>query len=466
MTNAALASIEASRNAGILATSVSMEGANALVSSTTSSSTGSATSAGSCVSTSSNALNYRPTANAVPLATFADSTQQQQQDMNGNMAATALLHSKTLKQHLPNSQNLATFNMKKVLQAQSCCSLQRAEVENMWNAAAAALANRSNYNNGNNGSSSSNNNANAGTVAATSSPTLIMPNGRKLSNVACHSATPATSRKSKNISPTLTLSGNSTATALALQSSGAAETFGSRYLKQQQSYYKKGCPLCGKFRYDQDNISSTLSISIESDLEQSGNSEQQKEDNAAENAAVQLDNASSELQHMDDEEENDDEDVDYEEETCSCVKAKQQQQTQRKQASKHRNSKKTYQKLDNGEQETNNNNEENHINTSVQHNSRVTAESNSEENQDHVNNNNNDSNEQPTTSAAANERNNGNPSTTLSSASSTNESCLANVNLDCINENGLISLDMSKIIDKTGLPTYDAAIKLESSGYV
>lgn len=41
-----------------------------------------------------------------------------------------------------------------------------------------------------------------------------------------------------------------------------------------------------------------------------------------------------------------------------------------------------------------------------------------------------------------------------------------NVNLETFNENGLIRMDMSQIIDQTGLPTYEAAIKLESSGYV
>lgn len=40
------------------------------------------------------------------------------------------------------------------------------------------------------------------------------------------------------------------------------------------------------------------------------------------------------------------------------------------------------------------------------------------------------------------------------------------VNLDTINGNGLIRLDMSQIIDQTGLPTYEAALKLKSSGYV
>lgn len=35
-----------------------------------------------------------------------------------------------------------------------------------------------------------------------------------------------------------------------------------------------------------------------------------------------------------------------------------------------------------------------------------------------------------------------------------------------ISDNGLIRLDMSQIIDQTGLPTYEAAIKLDTSGYV
>jgi hypothetical protein len=38
--------------------------------------------------------------------------------------------------------------------------------------------------------------------------------------------------------------------------------------------------------------------------------------------------------------------------------------------------------------------------------------------------------------------------------------------LSTINQNGLIRLDMSKIIDQTGLPTYEAALHLKSSGYV
>lgn len=43
---------------------------------------------------------------------------------------------------------------------------------------------------------------------------------------------------------------------------------------------------------------------------------------------------------------------------------------------------------------------------------------------------------------------------------------VATINLETISRNGLIRLDMSQIIDQTGLPTYEAALKLKSSGYV
>lgn len=68
--------------------------------------------------------------------------------------------------------------------------------------------------------------------------------------------------------------------------------------------------------------------------------------------------------------------------------------------------------------------------------------------------------------------------TTTSSDMWTEESCAncaaqisdrANNNtadFDHLNGNGIVRMDMSKIIDSTGLPTYDAALKLESCGYV
>lgn len=70
--------------------------------------------------------------------------------------------------------------------------------------------------------------------------------------------------------------------------------------------------------------------------------------------------------------------------------------------------------------------------------------------------------------------NNNNNDTTLTTAANSddtndsNNNATANTSVDLqqINENGIIRLDMSQIIDSTGLPTYEAAIKLEQSGYV
>lgn len=38
--------------------------------------------------------------------------------------------------------------------------------------------------------------------------------------------------------------------------------------------------------------------------------------------------------------------------------------------------------------------------------------------------------------------------------------------IDLIRSNGIIKLDMSRIMDNTGLPTYEAALKLKSSNYI
>lgn len=47
-----------------------------------------------------------------------------------------------------------------------------------------------------------------------------------------------------------------------------------------------------------------------------------------------------------------------------------------------------------------------------------------------------------------------------------NQDADSTIELSSINNNGVIRVDMSQIIDRTGLPTYEAALKLESSGYV
>lgn len=66
------------------------------------------------------------------------------------------------------------------------------------------------------------------------------------------------------------------------------------------------------------------------------------------------------------------------------------------------------------------------------------------------------SNDTTTTTATSDDTNDNNNNATVNTG----------VDLQQINENGIIRLDMSQIIDSTGLPTYEAAIKLEQSGYV
>lgn len=78
-------------------------------------------------------------------------------------------------------------------------------------------------------------------------------------------------------------------------------------------------------------------------------------------------------------------------------------------------------------------------------------------------NNNNDSNglSSATTTTTSNDDTNDDNNNNATVNTTTNT-----VDLQQINENGIIRLDMSQIIDSTGLPTYEAAIKLEQSGYV
>jgi hypothetical protein len=42
----------------------------------------------------------------------------------------------------------------------------------------------------------------------------------------------------------------------------------------------------------------------------------------------------------------------------------------------------------------------------------------------------------------------------------------SSIALDLIRASGIIKLDMSRIMDQTGLPTYEAALKLKSSNYI
>uniref|UniRef100_A0A182MQ16 Uncharacterized protein n=1 Tax=Anopheles culicifacies TaxID=139723 RepID=A0A182MQ16_9DIPT len=70
--------------------------------------------------------------------------------------------------------------------------------------------------------------------------------------------------------------------------------------------------------------------------------------------------------------------------------------------------------------------------------------------------------EQSTTLVEDHTNGNSAPVMTRNSCSDTEPSGIRSL----LNDNGLVRLDMSQIIDNTGLPTYEAALKLESSGYV
>lgn len=81
---------------------------------------------------------------------------------------------------------------------------------------------------------------------------------------------------------------------------------------------------------------------------------------------------------------------------------------------------------------------------------------------DRLNNNHDDDDEEETEVNAGN-----NNATTSTSDANGNFISESDENaLDMINAKGVIKLDMSRIIDPTGLPTYEAALKLKSSSYI
>ncbi|CAD7014195.1 unnamed protein product [Ceratitis capitata] len=139
-----------------------------------------------------------------------------------------------------NNNNPPFLNMKKVLNAQSCCSLQRAEVENMWNAAAAAVAVRASH--------------------ATSSPCGVA--SQTADNTATTSSSVSTNGTNNNghnhLSPKL-LARKSLPLPLTLPAKLTTRAGARRYLPHHSTYYRRGCPLCGKFRYDVEDDSLTLS---------------------------------------------------------------------------------------------------------------------------------------------------------------------------------------------------------------
>lgn len=73
----------------------------------------------------------------------------------------------------------------------------------------------------------------------------------------------------------------------------------------------------------------------------------------------------------------------------------------------------------------------------------------------------NNNNEPNTASTSADDNGNN-----IEELNNNNDGDGSSVDLDIIKANGIIKLDMSRIMDHTGLPTYEAALKLKSSNYI
>ncbi|KAI8040114.1 neurogenic protein mastermind [Drosophila gunungcola] len=244
---------------------------------------------------------------------------------------------------------LVNKQLQLALNAQSCCSLQRAEVESMWNAAAAAVAARS---------------------------------GNCLEMETLQVCKPA----AQNI---------------------RLNTFGRRYLQQSHqhsaNHYRRGCPLCGKFRYEgeAEDEPLTAALSVESGLNMSGRREEPA--------------------------------------LCPCPSD-----------------------IDNGNHISGDAQQEDEANGNVQE-----CSTRDDSIPSIPTNAVNDENDNAATSdSPATSQNDKGPEMEVEQELDQAMGQQVEQDLNNINENGIISLDMSKIIDRSGLPTYEGAIKLESSGYV
>ncbi|KAH8347998.1 hypothetical protein KR084_002968 [Drosophila pseudotakahashii] len=273
---------------------------------------------------------------------------------------------------------LVNKQLQLALNAQSCCSLQRAEVESMWNAAAAAVAARS---------------------------------GNCLEMETLQVRKPA-----QNI---------------------RLNTFGRRYLQQSHqhsgNHYRRGCPLCGKFRYEGEPEDEPLTaLSVESGLNMGGRREEEEEDgptlcpcpsdldngnHISADALQDEANGNVELPAVDDDEPPPQNEaipitaVNDENDNAAASDTPSTSETPAATSQTTRISQTSHTSSDGRQLETE---------AEVEVDGDGGQATGRQEEQD----------------------------------------------LNNINENGIISLDMSKIIDRSGLPTYEGAIKLESSGYV
>ncbi|KAH8280541.1 hypothetical protein KR018_009482 [Drosophila ironensis] len=275
---------------------------------------------------------------------------------------------------------LVNKQLQLALNAQSCCSLQRAEVESMWNAAAAAVAARS----GN----------------CLEMEVLQPPPSLPL-------ALQARKPQAQNL---------------------RLNTFGRRYLQQSHqhsgNHYRRGCPLCGKFRYEVEADDEPLTaLSVESGLNMGRRAEPEERAEEAGTGGCPCPSDSENGNHI----------------ACDL----------------------TLQDAANG-------NVEAAIEASAAppEEPPVTRAVNDE------NDNAATSDSPPATSSGGNNGDQMDSQQISELAAGSSDHRAAEVlgaeaaDLNTINENGIISLDMSKIIDRSGLPTYEGAIKLESSGYV
>lgn len=330
-------------------------------------------------------------------------------DSNGNLS----------NKQVPTLRNAPNplLSMKNVLNAQSCCSLQRAEVENMWNAAAAAVAARGA------------NHRSVGLMSTMEAPRKSLPSSYAGAKLTVHE-------------------------------------LGRRYLQPGGSnvYYRRGCPLCGKFRHD---VVDTLSLSTESGLDETVlnnsnlSSSQHNNNNSSESLTRQSmsvsDTSNNKATNICSQGFNENDNcLDLTNSECICLPSN---------------------RAANADVKCSNSNDENgntNITTTfncqdVPSTSRAipTAAGSSSPIHELVATTPPDSIFLPSLPAEANvntnDNNNSNNNNNDAKAESSTET---KNNLDAINDNGIIRVDMSKIMDTTGLPHYDAALKLESSGYV
>lgn len=380
-----------------------------------------------------------------------------------------------------NSNSAAFFNMKKALNAQSCCSLQRAEVENMWNAAAAAVAVRASH-----ATSSP-----CGAASLTADNAVGSSNGSNNNNSRSH------------ISPML-LARKSLPLPLTLPAKFTAKSGARRYLAHHSTYYRRGCPLCGKFRYDVDDA---LTLSVESGLDEPTNTSTSTaaagcavaavcaNDNVGEVSGsrdLRLGDSCQQLTALDD--------VILKEGRGGCERrlaargadALDHEQLDKCACVVNILESPTTVIIDSDCNDKNNNNSIVPINAannlkaqSNELHDETTVENTTEMIDQNANGREVTENESAVAAQSMEMTENANfevvGATNTCSTSNADSEATTNTTpddvsspnspehntLDVLNANsGIIRVDMSKVIDQTGLPTYEAAAKLESSGYV